>query len=125
MPQTVELYLRDEGDPLYNPQRLETDQELEMLLGQLKMIMSTSRGTVLGDPGFGLNLEKLLFLPTVNNEELRQQLRRQVDKYCPLAQRYEVDFEIKFLKPTANNSRRDSVLIDVSINRRPVLGFYY
>ena len=57
----VEIYNRDPSDPKYKQNIVEVTQPVEICIGQLKMLLLTNKGEVLGDPKFGLNLEDLVF----------------------------------------------------------------
>ena len=113
-----DIYLRDQSDPNFKQGVLEVTDEIEILIGQLKMILFTNRGEVLGAPDFGVNLEEQLFTFNLNEYSLKSDLRDQVLKFCPLADKYRVDFDIKFAKGTV----RDICVIDVSIAGAPAFG---
>jgi mRNA-degrading endonuclease HigB of HigAB toxin-antitoxin module len=113
-----ELYMRDPTDPLYTPDVLEQSSELETLLGQIRMIMFTKPGDVIGAYDFGYNLEDNLFLFDVSAEELRSRLIENVYFYCPDAAAFKVDIQAKFFKGTV----RDACLLDIFIDNRKTLG---
>lgn len=113
-----DFYLRDPSDPNFRQGVLEINDELEMLLNQIKMILFTNKGEVLGDPDFGINLEEQLFTFNVNEFSLKNMLRDQLLKFCTLSDKYRVDFDIKFARGTV----RDICLIDIVINGSPVMG---
>lgn len=113
-----ELYTRDINDPNYQPGLLEVDDELEMLIGQIKMILLTAPGEVLGSPQFGIDLEGKLFDTSIDENQLKRDILNQVREYCHLAFKYNVQFEIKFFK----GSVRDACLIDIIINEAKILG---
>jgi len=48
-----EIYNRDPLDPNYNPYQIETSDPVEICVGQIKMLLLTNKGEVLGDPKFG------------------------------------------------------------------------
>ena len=56
-----ELYMRPPDDPAYKDGILEVSEEIEILLNQIKMILLTDQGDVLGAPDFGMSLEDMLF----------------------------------------------------------------
>lgn len=113
-----ELYMRDPSDPLYTPDVLEQSSEIETLIGQIRMIMFTKPGDVMGAYDFGYNLEDNLFLFNVSAEELRTKLLSAIYRYCPDASRYEVDVKAQFFKGTV----RDVCLLDIYIDNRKTLG---
>lgn len=113
-----ELYMRDPSDPLYTAGILEQSSEIETLLAQIRMIMFTKQGDVLGDYNFGYNLEDNLFLFNVNEEELKNKLLESIYLYCPDAAVYNVTITTQFFK----GSVRDAVLIDIFIDGKKSLG---
>jgi hypothetical protein len=113
-----ELYMRDPTDPNYKSGILEISDEVEMLIVQIKMILYTRPGEVLGAPDFGVALEDQLFVFNVNEYALRSMLQDQVMKFVPLSEKYQVKFNISFAQGTV----RDICLIDVLINGTPLFG---
>lgn len=113
-----DLYMRDPSDPNYKEGILEVSDEIEMLISEIKMLLYTNRGDVLGAPDFGANLEEMLFNFGLNEYSLREMLRDQTIKFIPRAMNYNVEYSVKFSKGTT----RDICLIDVSINSQPAFG---
>lgn len=113
-----ELYMRDPSDPLYTPDVLEQSSEIETLIGQIRMIMFTKQGDVMGSYDFGYNLEDNLFLFNVSGDELKTKLLSAVYFYCPDASNYKVDIKAQFFKGTV----RDVCLLDIYIDDRKTLG---
>lgn len=113
-----DLYLRDPSDPYYKSDILEIHEETEMLVSQIKMMLFTNRGEILGAPDFGANLEEYLFTFSVNEFVLRSMLRDQTIKFIPMAEKYQVDYDIKFSRGTV----RDICIIDIKILNQPVFG---
>jgi hypothetical protein len=113
-----ELYMRDPSDPLYFPGVLEQSDEIETLLAQIRMILYSKPGDVLGAYDFGYNLEDNLFLFNLNGDDLKKRLLQDIYYYCPDASRYSVDVDVQFFK----GSVRDACLIDIYIDSRKVIG---
>ena len=110
--------MRDPTDPLYNADILEQSSEIETLLGQIRTIMFTKQGDVLGSYSFGYNLEDNLFLFNLNDSEIRTKLLDSIFYYCPDAKRFQVDLSVEFFRGTV----RDVCLIDIFINGQKSLG---
>ena len=113
-----DIYMKSPADPGYKSGIMEISDEVQMLVDQIRMILETPKGSVLGAPEFGVSLEEQLFTFDVNEYSLKSILRDQVLKFCPLAEKYQVTFDVKFAKGTV----RDWCLIDVKINGTPVFG---
>lgn len=82
MAQLRDFYIRPEGDPAYISGQLEVQNEIESLLQQIKMILFTNRGEVLGEPGFGLEVEKYLFEFNIDPFALTREATQQIVKYA-------------------------------------------
>lgn len=113
-----DIYMNSPDDAGYKEGILEVTDELRMLIDQIRMILLTKPGEVLGAPDFGVSLEEQLFTFNVNEYTLKSMLTDQVFKFCPLAERYQVTFDVKFARGTV----RDICLIDTKINGSPVFG---
>lgn len=113
-----EIYMRDPTDPYYKSDIMEINDEVEMLITQIKMILFTRPGEVLGAPDFGVALEDQLFTLNINEYALKSMLFDQVIKFIPLSEKYHVQFDVNFSKGTV----RDICLIDVKINGNPLFG---
>lgn len=113
-----DLYMLSPEDGNYKDGILEVTDELRMLVDQIRMILLTKPGEVLGAPDFGVALEDQLFTFSVNEYTLKSMLTDQVLKFCPLSDKYQVSFDVKFAKGTV----RDICLIDTKINGSPVFG---
>jgi phage baseplate assembly protein W len=113
-----DIYMRDATDPYWKEGIIEVNDEIEMLLGQIKMLLFTNRGEILGAPDFGANLDDYLFTINVNEYSLRSMLMDQTMKFIPMAERYQVDYDVKFARGTV----RDICLIDVRILNQQAFG---
>ncbi len=116
----IDIYNRLSSDQNYKRQ-IETEDEVEMILSQVKMILGTKPGDVLGAPYFGVNIKKYLFNLSYSQEEMTKIIREgilssiQYDK-----NRYSVDVSIDFGKDRNNYS--DYAVINVTINQIKRLG---
>ena len=119
MARIAEIYPRNPDDPLYQPNKLESEDLVEILVGQIKQMMLTNPGEVLGDPFFGINLEGLSFEFVVNQKQLEDSIKMQLYTYCPLARDvFRVDFTVGFFQGTT----RDACVIEFAIGNNPILG---
>jgi hypothetical protein len=114
-----DIYPRNPGDPLYEPDRMETDDVVESTVGMIKQIMLTKPGTVLGDPYFGIDLESLIFDFEVSQSELEEAISLQLYTYCTFARGIlNIDFQLGFFE----GDTRDTCVIEFAIKGNPVLG---
>jgi hypothetical protein len=106
-----EIYNRDPNDLTYNPYQIEVTDLTEICIGQLKMLLLTNRGEVLGDLQFGLNLEELVFSMGLSESTIRENLEFSLKIYVPLFGILGGTYELNFFVGT----QRDIVTIDFSI----------
>jgi hypothetical protein len=107
-----DLYLRIEGDPNFEPNQIEVQDEVVQLLQQIEMVLFTERGDILGAPNLGVDLERLLYSLTVSEGVIRSAIYNQIANYCPLARKYSVDVSVRIFKGT----ERDIGVVDILVN---------
>lgn len=93
-----DIYFRSPEDAAYKDDIIETTDPVEMLVSQLKMILLTNKGMVLGDTSFGLDLESLIFDYDVGEEDLRASIDSQITSYCPLFYQMSGYYQIAFFE---------------------------
>ena len=111
--------------------KLPTDQDYELkvesmnaltnLLQQIKVVLGTKPGEVLGKPMFGVNLEKYLFLMNYNKDEIKQMIIYEITSnivYDP--QLFSVTVDISFGHNA--NDPYEYALIDIVINEQKCMG---
>ena len=114
-----DLYLRNENDPLYKPNMLETNDEIEALIYQAKMTINTNKGEVLGEIGFGCDMESLLFATNAYSMSFGSVLTDQIMQYSEYARLYPVRVSVNELDDGVG---RSIVLLDIMINEKSVFG---
>lgn len=110
--------MRDPTDPLYEPDVFETSSELEVLLGQIRMILFTKQGDIMGSYGFGFNLEDNLFLFNLSQTDIKAKITEQIYTYCPDSKNYDVQVDVQFFQ----GSVRDVCLVDIYIDQVKRMG---
>ena len=116
----IDIYNRLGTDANYK-QQLETEDEIEIILAQIKMLLGTSRCDVLGSPYFGLDLKKYLFNLSYNQEEINQiaseTILTNID-YDPT--KYSIQISVDFGKDYDSTS--DYAVINIAINQKKCMG---
>lgn len=107
----VELYNRDPGDPNYKKDVIDITDPIEICLGQLKMLLLTNKGEVLGDPKFGLNLDELVFSLDLSEKTLQDEINKNIIVYVPLFNQLGGYFTLQFFQGT----QRDIAFLDFFI----------
>lgn len=111
----IDIYNRDPSDPGYKEGQLEVNDRVEMAIGQIKMLLLTNKGEVLGDPSFGMGLDALLFEMDLSEDSIREQIKKHIFTYAPEFSNAGGTFEVKFQLGT----KRDIGLFDFYL---PVAG---
>ena len=111
--------MRDPSDPLFFEDVLDVSNELEILLGQIRMILFTKPGEVVSNINFGVDLESYIFSFNVSNSQLEKVVTDQIYQNCALASKYDISVSSKFFY----GSTRDICLIDIFVNGTKYLGF--
>lgn len=115
-----DIYTKLPTDINYLP-LLETDSETQIILQQIKMILGTKEGDVLGSPSMGLNLKQYLFSYSLETAVIRKRIIQHLARYVSYdTAKYDVDVDVKYGKDHENQS--DYALIDISINQQKLLG---
>jgi phage baseplate assembly protein W len=108
----MEIYIKVDGDPNYDPEKVHIEDEIQQLITQIETVLFTRRGDVLGSPDFGCNLEDMLFTFGFAEYKIRKEIRRQFNAYVPLTNKHNVTIKISFEK----GNTRDIGYIDIMIN---------
>lgn len=116
----LDIYNRLATDQTYKP-IIETEDETEQLLSQIKMVLGTTRGDVLGSPTFGVNIKQYLFNMSYNKEEIEKLVTSAIVSSIKYDQtKFTVQIEVDFGKD--HNNASDYAVINITINQRRCLG---
>ena len=116
----MEFYVISLVDPNFKPSKLQQDDDISMLLTQLETILFTTKGSVLGNPDFGCNLEDYVYELRYNDYLLKNAIDRQIEKYVPLSRKYPVSVNIE----TADEVDRHIIFVDITVDSKYQLGVY-
>lgn len=116
----MELYVKHVGDPNYNPNKVHIESEIQQLITQIESTLFTNRNEVLGSPDFGCSLEDLVYSLGLNEQQIKSTIDGQLQEYCPLSQKYNVESEIRFFRGNV----RDIAYIDITIDSRYLVEVY-
>lgn len=108
-----EIYMRNEDDPKFVPDKVEESEMIEVLIQHLMMLFATSRGEVIAYPEYGMNLEELLFELEIDTDRINEELDYQYSQFiAPYFPGYTIEFDAY-----ENESDMERVLVlDVYIN---------
>ena len=116
----VDIYNRITTYPYYDPNVIEVEDEVEMFVQQVDTIMTTPKGSLLGDPDFGVSLDAYLWRTHLGSGNIRQDILQQINKYCvPEMKDITFDLEVSFIQ----GEIWDTVLVDLIIDGTKVAGY--
>ena len=117
-----EIYTRIPTDQNYKP-RVETSDEIENILAQIRMMLGTKPGQILGSIDFGIDIERYVFAWDYNQDQIGQLITTTIHNNLVYDQKkYDVQAEVKFGKDYLNAN--DYCLIDITINQMKCLGIF-
>ena len=117
-----DFYMRSEGDPKYKRGILQVSDDTEEAISQIKMTLLTDKGEVLGEPGFGLEVNKYLFDFETDPFGLSKEANLQIEKY--VASSKIKNIEVSPSKFTDDRDR-DVFVLEVNINGNNSFGVFY
>jgi phage baseplate assembly protein W len=117
----VDLYFKMDTYPYYDADEIEITDRLELLLQEVEMILTTSKGSVLGDPDFGLSLDSYIWSTSKGSSHIKQDAENQINKYISndALRGIALDIEVNFIK----GEIWDSIILDVLIDGTQVAGY--
>lgn len=123
MAKTVrDFYMRSEEDPNYKKGILEVSDNTEEAISQVKMTLLTEKGSVLGDPDFGLDVNRYLFDFDIDPFGLSNNANNQIDKYVSASKLKNITVTpSKF----TDDKDRDVFVLEIGIDGDNPFGIFY
>lgn len=115
-----EIYTRTPDDPNFVPGVLDYSNEIESVISQIKMLLGTKEGDVLGSYDFGVDLTYLVFKTSVNAIDLKQKIMDQIMSYVYISPNISIDVNIEFGQ---SGYGYDIAVVDIIINGSKAIGF--
>ena len=115
-----EIYCKLPTDTDYET-KIELLDEAKQILQQIKIILGTKPGEVLGTPMFGIDLEKYLFTLDFNQDEIIKIVNTEIRQnlyYNP--KNWSLDIDVLFGHNA--DDPYEYALIDISLNKQKCLG---
>jgi hypothetical protein len=115
----LDIYLRLPQDPNYNANFLEVEDDISNFVQMIEMMLTTVPGEVLGEPELGCNLEGYLWNPYITVGTIKNDIMSQIRRFCNYSQlSIPFNVNVNFIKGDVS----DSILVDIEIDGRSVLG---
>jgi len=110
-----DFYTRTEADPKFRPDQVEVYDELEACITQVRMTLLTNKGEVLGEPDFGIQVEKYLFDFDLNPFQLSDEANGQVGKYVSESKRRNITLNPYYIDDEKGNKQ---YVLNINIDGR-------
>ena len=108
----MEFYIKKDGDPRFDISQMEIDGDISEILIQIETLLFTTKGSVLGDPDFGLNLDDYVYSFRYNDNMLVGVVRDAISRFVPLSKKYNVDVTVDFTDEVDRHLVFVSIVID-------------
>jgi hypothetical protein len=115
-----EIYIRDENDPHYDPTIIDYQNEIEYVISQIRVILGTQNGQVLGDYNFGIDLDYMVFNTKSSSKEVMSKLNDQINTYVNHSDQVSIYCDINF---GDSGLGYDYAVLDIYINGTKSIGF--
>lgn len=123
----VDIYTEKPEDPRYDPNKILEDDELALLIAQIKMILLTKKRSILGSPDFGIDAESYLFefSGSVSLNTIEAEAQRAISRSCSLLgnRSYSVKAILRSLEGDSNR-QAIHLLITIDSTIRFVMAYY-
>lgn len=106
-----DIYTRANTAKDFDGTKVETSDELTVLIQQIENILTTSQGRVLGQPEFGSSLHRYLFSVGVDERFIENHIAQQIFNFTN-NQNYTIQPKVQF----ATDGVSDTILVDIYID---------
>lgn len=119
-----DFYIRNDEDPAYRANQFEVYDATESMLQQIRMTLFTRKGEVLGEPTFGMEVDKYLFEFEIDPHVITKDATEQLHKYVGETRKRDVKVR-PATYPDWNSTRKIFVLlIDIPDINNTISIFY-
>ena len=116
-----EIYCKLPSDLNYQ-NKIETVDELEQILQQIRMVLGTKHGQVLGSYHFGIDLQQYLFNYNQSQAQILYNVNTALAQWFKFVEsKYTVYADVAFGKNN-NDDTSDYAVIDIIVNQKKCLG---
>lgn len=105
-----DFYMRSESDPKFRQDQIEVYDEIESAITQVRMTVLTNKGEVLGEPSFGLEVEKYLFDFELDPFILSEDAQTQINQFVSEARKRKIR-----TKPSYTTDEKDRKIYALQI----------
>jgi phage baseplate assembly protein W len=77
----TDFYILYQGHPKYTNGEVIEDEVISVIVQKLEVMLFTNKGSVLGEPNFGISLEELLYQTRVSDTYVKNEIENQIAVY--------------------------------------------
>jgi hypothetical protein len=107
-----DIYTRTDDMINYQPDLLEVDDDLSLLVLQLENLLFTQPRKVLGSSNFGIDLEGMLFNLMLNESYVQGRVTTAISNFCPLRETYQIDVKVNFYQGEVSDIGEVLITVD-------------
>lgn len=83
LPDYKDIYIKYDGHPRFHSEKIIEDDVVETIVQKLEMVLFSDKGSLLGAPDYGCNLEYFLWETKVPSTNLKTLISNQINLYIP------------------------------------------
>lgn len=83
IPDYKDIYIKYDGHPRFHSEKIVEDDVVETIVQKLEMVLFSDKGSLIGAPDFGCNLEYFLWETKVPTNNLKTLISNQINLYIP------------------------------------------
>ncbi len=115
----TDIYIKMPNDKNYTTERMEVELDIDRFAQAIEMLLTTTKGTVLGYPDMGCNLDAFLWNSYVTVGTIRTEVTSQIQKYIPeYSSTIPYEVQVEFVK----GDLVDGIYINVIIDAEEMFG---
>lgn len=120
-----EIFAISDESPRYSETAIEIRDKLPNLIQKIECLLFTEKGSVLGMPDFGVNLEKYIFDTNVNAGYIKNEIDIQIIKYVMSGEdsAYTITSEVNFYDRT--NAWSFMCVVDIKVNNEIISSYVF
>lgn len=115
-----EIYIRTPEERLYDDTIIDYSNEVESVISQIRMILGTDNGDVLGEYNFGVDISYLVFNTVKNSMQIEEKIKNQIYSYVNIGKNMSLDIKVEF---GDSGEGYDYAVVDVIINGEKAIAF--
>jgi uncharacterized Fe-S cluster-containing MiaB family protein len=106
-----DFYIKNTDQETYQSDQLATNSIIEGIISKLQLVLLGNKGSVIGDYDMGADLEHYIWNTFVSNDNIKEIITEQINKYIP--EMYTIGFTINVY--FEKGLYRDACMVDIEM----------